>query len=204
MSFGIVVTLTIISVIIYGFDITVKERSGPRKALTSQIKNTGKTYYYYKVSDEFAIGVNTEYESGEADMWVTKYTQNYVPYCFFCGWYTDDLDDDRSLGQPYMKGDILYNPTPSGGSDMGLPEESYPTLNVKTGEFSHVMDLSEIDHNAESDEFKITREWVSQNFDEISFSAFDDEDCFIAFSAIFFCYIVLIIWGIIALIVRKK
>ena len=196
----IVTVLFVISIVIYGLDI---KSSGSRKALTRELKNEGKINYYYRIDDTFALGVFSDREPGELDIHVTAYTQNFIPFCYFCGYYAGSPDDNRGFLQPYRQGDLLYAIEPLAEAYMGLPEGAYATLNVKTGEFSHVMNLSEIHSDALNDKYRVTREYVSTNFDEMSYSSSDDEDCFIAFGAVFLSYFILIIWGLFAILFRR-
>jgi hypothetical protein len=201
LSFVILTVLFVISVIIYGFDI---QSSGGRKALTSQIKNEGKTNYYYRITDEFAFGVFADREAGDMDVHITTYTENYIPFCFFCGYYTGDPDDDRGFNQPYRMGDVVYSTWINFDSRDHAPDSTYSTYNLKTDEYGYVYSLDEIGPNADSDAYLVTREYISENYDEISYSSADDEDCMIAFGAVFFGYSILLVWGIFALLFRKS
>ena len=201
LSFVILTVLFIISLVIYGFDI---QSSGSRKALTSQIKNEGKTNFYYRINDEFAFGVFTDMEPGEMDVHITTYTQNYIPFCFFCGYYTGDPEDDRGFNQPYRVGDLVYSTRMNINSRDHAPDSTYSTYNLKTNEYGYVQSLEEIAPNADSDTHLVSREYISENYDEISYSSADDEDCMIAFGAVFLGYSILLVWAIFAFLFRKS
>ncbi len=42
------------------------------------------------------------------DITMTTYERNVVPYCFLCGWYVGDSNDDRYISQPYIANRIAY------------------------------------------------------------------------------------------------
>ncbi len=199
-AFMLVTVLFIVSTIIYGFDI---KSSGTRKALTSQLKNSGKVNYFYRINDEFAFGVFTDRAPGEYDIIVTSYMQNYVPFCYFCGYSTGDVDNDQGITQPYKQGNLLYDIEALTDDYMGLPMGAFATLDIDTGTFSRVMDLNEIGPDASEKKYRVTRNEVSANFDEISYSSADDEACMIAFGAGFLSYSILIIWGLLAILFRR-
>lgn len=201
LSFGIVTTLFIISVVIYGFDI---KTNGSRKALTSQIKNEGQTNYYYKIDDQFAFGVFSDREPGDFDVHLTVYDENYIPFCYFCGYYTGDMEDDRGFNQPYAQGDLIYNIDINDKSRDGNPDDTYSTYNLKTSEYGYINSLTEISADASDPKHRLTREYISAQFDELSYSSSDDEDCIIAFGAVTLSYIILILWGILAVLFRKS
>lgn len=204
-SFSFVFALTIVALIIFGFDIDTPKNS--RRALTQAMKNESTVNRFYRINDNFAFGVFTDRAPGEMDVSVTAYDLNYVPYCMFCGWYTNSSTDNRRIMQPYMAGDMVYGIEAREEDYAGVPKGAYPTLNLSTGEYGFVTDLSQVTDNATDAGKRLGREYVSENYDEMSFSSSDDEDCFIVFSALFVCYIVLIIWGSVILLgrlMRKK
>ena len=202
-SFALVTSLTIVGIIIFGFDISTPE-GGTRKALSNTIKNSGQVAYFYEINDKFAFSVFTDREPGDYDVGVTVYEQNVVPFCFTCGWYTNDLDDDRGMMMPSRQGSLIYSTDPDMSFDPDAPEGGFVTLDLESGVYGYVNDLSEISADAADPKYQLDRVYISENYDEISFSSYDDEDCFIFFGAMFLCYIILIIWGLIALIVRRK
>lgn len=204
-SFSFVLVLTVVSVIIFGFDISTPKNS--RKALTQAMKNESTVNRFYKINDTFAFGVFTDRGPGDMDVSVGAYELNYVPYCMFCGWYTASSTDNRRIMQPYMAGDIVYGIEAREEEEAGVPKGAYPTLNLATGEYGFVTDLNLITANATDAGKMLDREYVSANYDEMSYSSSDDEDCFIMFSALFVCYMVLIIWGtviVLGRVLRKK
>lgn len=197
-SFSLVTVLLIISIVIYGLDITTPE--GTRKAITSQIKNSGKKNYFYKIDDKFAFYAFTDWGN---DVGVTTYARNYIPFCFTCGWYTGDPDDDRGLAAPvYKSGDLLYSSRTS-DAWAGLPAGVFPTYNMKTHTYGYVKDSLELSGNPFSAAERLTHKLVSESYDEMSYESSDDEDCMISFAAIFLCYIILAIWWLIAFAVKR-
>ena len=200
LAFALITALFLISIIIYGFDI---QSNGGRKALTSQLKNEGKTNYFYQFNDHVAFGVFADREPGEYDVILTTYTRNYIPFCYVCGYYMGDPDDDNGFGQPYMQGEMIYTIEALDEVYKGYPEGAYQTFNMTTAEFSYVMNLDDIGPDVADEKYRINREWVSTHYDEISYSSSDDEDCFIAFGAVFLGYIILIVWGIPAILFRR-
>lgn len=204
--YGFILTtiLFVVSLIVYGFDISFDGDSGRRKTLLSELENSPTINFFYEIDETFAFGVFTDREPGGYDVIVTSYTVNYPPFCYFCGYHMGDPDNDQGFSQPYRQGNILYDIEPLDEAYMGLPEGAYATLNTETGEFGHVMDLNEIGSEAIHDKYRVTREYVVKNYDEISYSSADDEDCMIAFGAVTLCYSILIIWGIPMILFRRN
>lgn len=184
--------LFIVSCFVYGLDL--KTPNGVRRALTSQIKNEGKTNHFYQIDEHFAFFAFTD---RGPDVGVTTYTTNFVPFCFTCGWYTGDPDDNRGLNPPvYKDGHLLY----AGRTEFvwaGIPEDVFPFYNTKTKEFGYVMDSLELGEAPFAVSKKLSHGLVSMNYDEMSYESADDEDCMIAFGATFLGYILLAIWWII-------
>jgi hypothetical protein len=187
-SFYLVTILMVICLFIYGFDISM---SGGRRALTSQIKNSGQTDFFYKIDDKFAFTVFTDYGNGVG---MTAYTRSYIPFCFVCGWNMGDPEDDRSMfGPVYKSGDLIYAARTD--SDIyGVPENVFPTYNVRTKQYSYVEDSLELGSDPFHQSKKLTHKIVADQYDELSYESADDEDCMISFGAIFLSYIILAVW----------
>lgn len=202
-SFSFVLVLTVAALIIFGFDINTPKNT--RRALINALKNGSTVNYFYRINDESAFGIFTDREPGEMDIIINTYERNMAPYCFFCGWNTANTADKRGILQPYLANGIAYTVEANTEDYGGVPTGEYGTFNLATGEFGHVKDLNEITADPTNVAKRITREYVSENFDEMSFASSDDEDCQIVFSALFVCYVVLLIWGgVIALRSRKS
>lgn len=195
-AFYLLTVLLIISVIVYGLDLSMP--NGTRKALTSQIKNSGQTDFFYKIDDKFAFYAFTDRGS---EVGVTAYTRNYIPFCFVCGWSMGDPDDSRDLYAPvYMDGDLLYAERTDFASE-DVPENVFPTYNMRTHEYGYVDDSLELGADPFNRNKKLTHKFVAKNFDELSYESADDEDCMISFGAVFLGYIILgVWWGIQALV----
>ena len=200
-AFLLVTVLLVVSIIVYGLDLKI-EQKGVRKALTSQVKNSGKTSYFYRINDKFAFYVFTDREPGSYDVGVTTYTRNVIPFCLTCGWYIGDSDDDRSIIQPHRIEDLVYSTKALKEDYMGLPGGAFATLNLKTGAFAHVMNLNQIAPDAADEKYRVDRKYVSSNFNEISFAGSDDEDCFISFGGVFLAYSILLVWALIAVPIK--
>lgn len=192
-SLSLVTVFFVIALIVFGFDITTPKPT--RRAITHVVQNKGTTAHFYRIDDTFAFGVFTDREPGQLDISITTYERNIVPYCFFCGWYTGAPDDDRYMMQPYLANDYAYSKELHDEDWGGVPAGEYPVFNFKTGEYTHVKDLHELPNFPADSGKMITREYISENYDEISYFSADDEDCMIVYSALFVCYIVLFIWG---------
>lgn len=201
-SLALVLVLTVVAVIIYGFDISTPKNT--RRALGKVVQNEGTTTRFYKVNETVAFGVFTDREPGEMDITLTTYVRNMVPYCFLCGWYVGDPDNDSYVSQPYMANGMAYGIEARDQDYGGVPAGEFPTFNFNTGEFGHVKDLSTITDDPTNVSKRITREYVSENYDEISWFGPDDEDCMAVYTALIICYVVLLIWGVILLFRRRK
>lgn len=192
-SFSFVTVILVISIIVFGLDINTPEPT--RRAITHIVKNKSTTAHFYRIDDTFAFGVFTDRAPGELDISITTYERNMVPYCFFCGWYTGAAEDNRYMMQPYLASHYAYSKELRDEDWGGIPAGEYPVYDFNTGEFTSVKDLHELENFPADSGMMITREYVSENYDEISYFSPDDEDCMIVFSALFICYIVLFIWG---------
>lgn len=195
-SFLLVTSLFVISLFIYGFDISMPE--GGRRALTRELKNSGQTNFYYRIDDKFAFNVSTDWGEGVS---VSAYTRNYIPFCFVCGWHMGDPEDDRFMfGPVYRDGDLLYAAR-TDGDFYGVPEGVFPTYDMRTHAFGYVEDSLELGSNPFARDKKLTHKIVADNFDELSYEGPDDEDCMISFGAVFLAYIILAVWWIIQVLV---
>lgn len=200
-SLALVTTLFVIAVVIFGFDISTPKAS--RRALANAMANEGTSTFFYRVDDRFALAVFSDREEGQFDVSLRTYTTNYVPFCFFCGWYRDDSSDDRGILQPYRIGDLLYDVNALKEPYMGLPADSYPTYDIKTSAFAHVTDLKQIAPDAAEPKYRLRRDAISADFDEMSYSGPDDEDCQIMFAALTLAYAILLLWAL-AIFVRSR
>ena len=203
--FGLASTLFFLSVVIYGLDLTTPG-SGRKITTTSHLTNSKSRAQYFKINDEFSCGLYKEENEGSFHIAISSYTRNHVPFCFFCGWNRGlyGYEDSKGFNSPYRKGDIFYSIDSLEQEYMGLPAGSFPTLNVKTGEFGHVMSLSEIRPDADDFKYRVSAKYIASNFDRLSYYGPDDEDCQIAFAVIIVLYGVLIPWGLIAFFVRRR
>ena len=201
-NLALVLTITVIALIVYGFDIRTPKNT--RRALGKVVQNESTVNYFYKINDSFAFGVFTDREPGEMDVTITTYVRNMVPYCFLCGWYVGDPDDGRYISQPYMANGMAYSIEARDQDYGGVPAGEFPTFNLATGEFGHVKDLNTLTDDPTNPAKRITREYVSENYDEISYFGPDDEDCMIMYSALIVCYAIVLVWGVILLLRRKK
>ena len=199
-SFALVTAIFAVAIIIFGFDISVPKES--RRALTRSLANESTSTYFYRVDDRFALAVFTKREPGELDVSLRTYTTNYPPFCFFCGWHTDNTDDRRGFIEPYRIGSTLYDVKPLSEPYMGLPKGAHATYDLATRTFGHVMDLTAIAPDAASPTHKLTREQVSADFDEMSYYGPDDEDCQIVFAALTVAYAILFLWLLVILVRR--
>lgn len=206
VSFALVNGLFILFLKIYGLDLNYGKTEGTRRVLTSQVTNSKTENFYYKVNDQFALAVFTDREPGEQDVALIVYTTDYFPFCFFCGWYTSDLEDTRSILQPYRIGNKIYGISTEDSDYIGVGAGNYPVLDLDNGEFYGVSYLEKLGGDALNQKYRLTRESISKNFDEMSFAGSDDEDCWIAFGSTFAAYIILLVWLAvrIVLIIKKE
>lgn len=201
-SFGLVTSIAIVASFIYGFDITNKQ-TGVRRAITGQMENEATVNFFYRIDDTFAFAVFSDREEGEMDISFGTYRRNGFPYCFTCGYYTADGEDDRGFLEPYKKGNLVYSIEALDQGEFGIPKGAFPVYDLKKRKYTYVKDLNEIAEDAASKKYKLTRQYVSNHYNEISYESSDDEDCFIVFSAVFLCYIILAIWGLLAIAFRR-
>jgi hypothetical protein len=201
-SFSLVTALLVLCLVIYGFDLTTPK--GTRKALTKEIKNSGKTNFFYALDEKFAFFAFTD---RGPEVGLTTYTRNYVPFCFVCGWNMGDPEDDRGLNPPvYKSGDLLYSERTDYAWE-GIPEGVFPTFNMTSKKFGFVKDSLELGPAPFDRHKKLLHSFVAENFDELSYESADDEDCMISFGALFLCYIILGVWWLIQVLVwviRRK
>lgn len=197
-SFGIVTVLLVISLIIYGFDIKTPE-GGTRKALTSQIKNSGKTDFFFKIDDKHTFQVYLYEEGGDVmHFGVSEYVRNYIPFCFVCGW---NRIKGKDFSNPYQKGDLLYAAEPTQSEWDGIPEGVYPYLDLEEGAIKWVEDLEELGRNLDDPKYALDALEIENSYPELSVESSDDEDCMISIAAITLCYMILAVWLLIAGIV---
>ncbi len=195
--FALITTLYIIGVIIFGFDIQI-EKGSSRKALVSIFENDGTSNFYFKIDDEYAVIMDIE----DGEVWytgITTYTMNYVPFCFTCGW---NRPTGGGFNNVYQKGDLFYNPEPKSYESDEAPEGVYEYYDAGTGERGYVEDLDDLGNNLDKSKYEIDAEEIAENYSEISMSGPDDEDCMVLFAALILCYFILLIWLVIASLIK--
>ena len=202
LVFRIITVYYIYCIVIYSFDISIS-KGGRKNALVSMVTNSDSFIEYYAVDDLYGFTVDTEMNMIEHDVEsVGSYETTMIPFCFTCGWYAPS--DGFHILQPYKKGDILYTIEASEWAEDGLPIGTYETFNMKTRKSGYVESLNEIGRNADDIKYRVTKEFVMSNYDEISYSGYDDEDCLFAFITAYIIYGILLIWGIFAIIFRRN
>ena len=203
--FSVLFLLSVITVIawfIYGFDISTNAQ-GVRRGIAQQFENEATVNFFFRINDEFTFNIYSDRPEGEMDIGMGTYRKNAFPYCYVCGYFTSNSEDTRGMVTPYKVGNLVYSIEPLERAYMGLEAQVYPTYNIETQLFSSVKSLDEIAPDAASPVHKVTREYIQNNYNEISFESSDDEDCWIVFSALSICYIILLIWGTLAILIRR-
>lgn len=198
----ITLTLFIISVIIYGLDITVSQPETNKKTIYSHLQNERSTHHYFALNDSVCFLVNTAEAEGEEVLMIRSYTRNHIPFCFFCGWNRDTYGYEGGvhLYEPHMYGDLIYTQEAYEYEDGEFPLNSYQTYNTKTGESSYVKDLTEIAPDADSDKYRVREADLLENYGLLSF--YQSESCQIAFAVIFVLTAGLILGAMIGVPIR--
>jgi len=188
----LVVGLTVVALFIFGFDMQNKGKS--TKKMVNLMKNDGKTDYSYRITDNFAFRVlDTDQE--QPTILVSSYTTNYIPFCYICGWYTTDLEDQRNILAPRLHQQKIYSAAPTVRAFGDIPKGHYTLLDLQTGEFSHTDNLATVGIPSADAGKLLGPIDIANNYDEISYENQDDEDCMIVFGALAIFYILLAMWG---------
>ena len=80
---SISLTLFILSVIIYGLDLTVSQPETNKKTITSHLENERSTRHFFALNDSVCFIVDTEEAINDRVVAIRSYTPNFIPFCYF-------------------------------------------------------------------------------------------------------------------------
>ena len=201
LTFVVTTVFFLACVVVFTFDITLS-KGGRKHALLAILSNKASTYHFYKVDDGVGFLVDDDstpkYEVDE----FLAYETNTFPFCLTCGWNKQVRNGIR-VPNPYRIGDLIFSPdTLHWGTDL-VPEGTFPTYDLSTGEASFVNSLSEIAPDADDVQYRLQLDDIVDTYDEISFSSMSDWDCEQGYQTAYIMYGLLLVWGLIALLIKR-
>lgn len=203
LCFIVVTIMFLYCVVIYGFDINISKEDR-RKAITSMFLNASSSEKYFAIDDKYGFLVDTEENDPKyAVSYFSSYEMAEFPYCFTCGFYASRGKDHIAVMRPFYKNGIYYSIEPQWCGDACDAEEAYPIFNSKNEDFHWSNDLSELGPDATDEKYRVKKGTIMSKYNSISFMGDDDLDCYSSFKSIYATYVLLIVWAMIALLIKR-
>ena len=182
---SITLTLFILSVIIYGLDLTVSQPETNRKTITSHLENERSTRHFFALNDSVCFIVDTEEAEKDRVVAMRSYTPNFIPFCYFCGYNRSTYGYEHGiyLDEPFKYGNIIYSQIPYDYNDGDIPFGTFQTYDIITGEEGYVEKIADIAPDASDSKYRIQETYLLENHGLLSF--YENESCQIAFGVIF-------------------
>jgi len=203
LAFVIVFILTIITVVIHGFDLKTS-KGGRKHILLSLVSNSGSSHSFYPANEAYGFTLDTYYDGEVFVQSFSTYDKNDFPHCYTCGYYDDTYG--LELSDPHKIGNVVYTINQTEYDDGFVPIGHYGTYNLETKTVGSVADLSEIHPNAENaadEKYKVDPGYVTDNFEEVSYAGLGAWDCESAYSNLYILYGILLFWGLLEILIRR-
>jgi len=185
-------------IVIFTFDISLS-KSGRQHALLSLLSNKSSDHQFYKVNDKYGFSVDEGYSPSSFE----AYEWNGIPFCLSCGW-NQEVWRAASISNPYIQGDVLYSLDTTYWDNGTIPQGVHVTYNLAEEELGYVKSIEEISPDASDRRYRVSEEYVVENYSEISFSGMNDHDCEDAYLTGYVWFGVLLFWALLELIFRRK